>query len=253
MRSLRNLSNVKPVKLKLTKWVIDEIFLLPEASLLVGSWGWEAGSWGPSCSQIWGHPPTTRPIQRFLLYFLVLKAHQGLLLRNQECLFLAFRRGHDLPSPDLPSSLPGGTPPTGPLAVLTTAAVLCCSVHGPTPGTRGGAGPAPSRLSCASFSCRYAIPPEHGKRLERLAIGRCLRPRAGPEPGAWVGWAGAASSSGFRSVWVLISGSSDVQEDVTAFTPRPDRGPPLHPGLVPSTMLLLNALGLQFPGAGSWT
>ena len=33
-----------------------------------------------------------------------------------------------------------------------------------------------------AFSRRYAIPPEHGKRLERLAIGRCPGP-----PGA--GWA----------------------------------------------------------------
>lgn len=30
-------------------------------------------------------------------------------------------------------------------------------------------------LTCPPSLVRYAIPPEHGKRLERLAIGRCLR------------------------------------------------------------------------------
>lgn len=46
-----------------------------------------------------------------------------------------------------------------------------------------------SLLTCLP-SCRYAIPPEHGKRLERLAIGRCLQPRAGVwdlRPGTWAG------------------------------------------------------------------
>lgn len=40
-----------------------------------------------------------------------------------------------------------------------------------------------SALSDAPFSRRYAIPPEHGKRLERLAIGRCLGWRAGQGEG----------------------------------------------------------------------
>lgn len=40
-----------------------------------------------------------------------------------------------------------------------------------------------------AFSRRYAIPPEHGKRLERLAIGRC------PGPRGWVGGGLAALPS----------------------------------------------------------
>lgn len=52
-----------------------------------------------------------------------------------------------------------------------------------------------------AFSRRYAIPPEHGKRLERLAIGRCPGP-----PGA--GWAAGWQPHPPRLpavVWVSVS------------------------------------------------
>lgn len=92
-----------------------------------------------------------------------------------------------------------------PLTVLTTLQSHVCSVHelyvSPRPHRLPGdsqvcGGHKSSLLTCLP-SCRYAIPPEHGKRLERLAIGRCLRPRAGvwdlglgPGAGTWAGRGG---------------------------------------------------------------
>lgn len=81
-------------------------------------------------------------------------------------------------------------------SALTTAAVAC-SAHEPClPGDPQVRLPHGRALTVPPFSRRYAIPPEHGKRLERLAIGRCLRRRGGagregrPGPGRRGGWAG---------------------------------------------------------------
>lgn len=62
-----------------------------------------------------------------------------------------------------------------------TAAAVACSAHEPClPGDPQVRLPHGRALTVPPFSRRYAIPPEHGKRLERLAIGRCLRRRGGP-------------------------------------------------------------------------
>lgn len=61
-----------------------------------------------------------------------------------------------------------------------TAAAVACSAHEPClPGDPQVRLPHGCALTVPPFSRRYAIPPEHGKRLERLAIGRCLRRRGG--------------------------------------------------------------------------
>lgn len=79
-----------------------------------------------------------------------------------------------------------------------TAAAVACSAHEPClPGDPQVRLPHGCALTVPPFSRRYAIPPEHGKRLERLAIGRCLRRWGGaaavlPGPGAL--------GSGFREL-----------------------------------------------------
>lgn len=80
-----------------------------------------------------------------------------------------------------------------------TAAAVACSAHEPClPGDPQVRLPHGRALTVPPFSRRYAIPPEHGKRLERLAIGRCLRRWGGPGGEARAREAGRLPSSQVR-------------------------------------------------------
>lgn len=94
-------------------------------------------------------------------------------------------------------------------------------------GPSGAAATRP-RSDVPPFSPRYAIPPEHGKRLERLAIGRCLRWRGGPggeararEAGRLGGAAAVLPGPRGARFRVPVSGSCDVPQGVAVLFPRP--------------------------------
>lgn len=115
---------------------------------------------------------------------LLFKPHRGLVPPNRE-------RPHSCrPESSVTARLVAGAfragPSPQPLAAARvpsalTAAAVACSAHEPClPGDPQVRLPHGRALTVPPFSRRYAIPPEHGKRLERLAIGRCLRRRGGP-------------------------------------------------------------------------
>lgn len=114
------------------------------------------------------------------------------------------------------------------VTALTIASITCalctsaCASLRPhrSPGDPECGGYTRLPLMCLPSLGRYAIPPEHGKRLERLAIGRCLHLWAGTWDLCWVIWEGEvgrklSSLPGLLYVWVSISGSSDVLQNVT--------------------------------------
>lgn len=144
------------------------------------------------------HSYSSSPV--LLFYFLLFMPNRGLALLNWECLHSWHSRVLSQPTRSLPHHQPllCEMPPLTAAHSPHSADHSCghfCSAHelcvSPRPhrlsrDSQVCGGHMSSLLTCLP-SCRYAIPPEHGKRLERLAIGRCLRPRAG----AWAGQGGA--------------------------------------------------------------
>lgn len=163
---------------------------------------------------------------------LLFKPHRGLVPPNRE------RPRSCRPESSVTARLVAGAfcagPSPQPLAAAhvpsaLTAAAVACSAHEPClPGDPQVRLPHGCALTVPPFSRRYAIPPEHGKRLERLAIGRCLRRWGGPggeararEAGRLGGAAAVLPGPRGARFRVPVSGSCDVPQGVAVLFPRP--------------------------------
>lgn len=161
---------------------------------------------------------------------LLFKPHRGLVPPNRE-------RPHSCrPESSVTARLVAGAfragPSPQPLAAARvpsalTAAAVACSAHEPClPGDPQVRLPHGCALTVPPFSRRYAIPPEHGKRLERLAIGRCLRRWGGPGGEARAREAGRLGGAAGRGVTILFPRPLACSHAIRSVVPLP--GPSLH-------------------------